>query len=217
MLLPAETVLGRGHIFIVMITLPIFAAFIASIQQIAGTHHLIPTVVLVLVSELWVFMSTGVTLSSSSTEKEIQKAESKRVLLHHGCLLGAMVATFLYISDGEGTKILEYVNIDELFSPFALLVAAMESLSRANLTRVVSSDWVLIGLVRQRSDAASQSEQRKKEHEASIGSLSEIFSEKGGGALRNKGISTTAVAPSGPPISTTAVALSGPPRVSLPL
>jgi hypothetical protein len=161
LLLPAETVLGRGQIFIVMITLPIFAAFVASIQQVVGTHNLVPAIILILVSELWVFLSTGVTLNPSSTGKQLEKEESKRAFLHHSCLLVSMMTAFFYFSGAE-TKILKYVNIEELFSPFALLVAVAESLSRATLTRVVSSDWVLVGLVRQRSDAVNQCEQRKK-------------------------------------------------------
>ena len=172
-LLPAETVLGRGQIFIVMITIPIYAAFLASIQQSAGSHLLVPAIVLLLVSDMFIFFNTRVTLSSTVTVDKLKSEEMKRSSLQYFCTLIALVTAFFYAT--SDVKIMDYVNINELVTPLAMLATVVESVSRSTLTRIVSTDMVLNGLCQQRTDASRQDETQRKHHEESLGDLIDLF------------------------------------------
>ncbi|GMH76875.1 hypothetical protein TL16_g12523 [Triparma laevis f. inornata] len=174
---PSEALLGRAQQFVVLVTIPTFASFLASTQQIAGSHLLAPAVILLIASDTVVLFEQNVLLSPKSSAEELLKSSAKRGLMSNVMLVAALLIIFLYLR-GDA-KLSEYVELASLIDPLVFVAAIFDSTTRAIVTRVFSVDLLLHALWKQHAD----SEEGRKVREAAMGELTPLFEgvEGGGG------------------------------------
>jgi len=134
MLLPSEGMLGRGQLFVCLITLPLvspspplppsppptsnsffacpaqFAAFLASVQQAAGSHLLAPAILMLLLADMIIMANQKTLTSPFSTVEDLKKGESRTGMCQSALVAGAAAILYLYLSRSN-VKIMEYVRV----------------------------------------------------------------------------------------------------------
>ena len=176
---PSEALLGRAQQFIVLVTIPTFAAFLASTQQIAGSHLLAPAVILMITSDMGVFFFSKTLLSPKSSPEQLSKSASRRGMLSSVMLLLALFIIFQYLKGSA--KITEYVEMASLINPLVFVAAIIDSTTRAIVTRIFSVDLLLHALWKQHSDrAAVISEADRQGHDKAMDALNPVFEGDGG-------------------------------------
>jgi hypothetical protein len=98
--------------FLSLVTIPMMAAFLASMQQVAGGFYLTPAVLLLLFAACTNFFGQKVTLSPFVEEEDLAKVRSRQVNIRilFVLLAGLLTAIFIY-GDTAPQKLMEYVDI----------------------------------------------------------------------------------------------------------
>jgi hypothetical protein len=171
-----ETVVARADLFIVIATLPVFSAFLATTQQLIGGPMLAPAVILLLLSDtISFYVQRSVMLSPGSTADDVKALEQKKGTIAMAMTFAAVVFAVLYVTEGEDVAIVKYIHMDVVIPPFGILMLLCDSMARKTLTRVVSTDLVLEALYAQKVEKENLSQMAQDDYAEKVHSLKDTF------------------------------------------
>ena len=174
-----ETILGRSQLFIILCTIPVFAAFLATTQQLVGGYLLAPAVVLLLLSDLIpFFVDRELLLSPEAKTETLLKSATKQQWIGRVMLTLACICTIMYIQ--STTLIVEHIKLPTFLPPLTIAILICDSFARGTLTRVVSVDLILDALCKQKSEKEKVGEEGVRNHEERLKALTVCFEDDGG-------------------------------------